>query len=181
MEVLKSHKLKTAIIAWGSLTWEPRTLKYRGEWSPGGPILPIEFSRISQDGRLTLVIDMHHGVPIETLFAKADTYNLEQARNNLMEREGTNPRGIGDIQKGKTPKTTIEQTILEWIKIHGFDAAVWTALGPNFEEETGEPYSVATALKYLKPLEGEEKAKAVEYIAKAPSSVQTPFRKSFKF
>lgn len=172
--------MNIAIIAWGSLTWDPKTLKYRRDWSSGGPILPIEFSRISKDGRLTLVIDMHHGVPVETLFATADTYNLEQARHNLMEREGTNPRGVGNIQKGKNPKTTIEQTILEWIEIHGFDAAVWTALGPNFEEKTGDPYSVASALKYLNSLEGEKKANAVEYIEKAPDSVQTPFREMFE-
>jgi len=172
--------MKIAIIGWGSLIWNPGILKYRGDWSSGGPILPIEFSRISKDGRLTLVIDEANGVPIQTLYAFAATASLEEAIANLMEREGTLARGIGDVQIGSQPQTSIEQSIMEWIEIQGFDAAFWTALGSNFEEKNGEPYSVASALKYLNSLEGEKKAKAVEYIAKAPASVQTPFRKSFK-
>jgi hypothetical protein len=172
--------VKIAIIAWGSLIWNPGILRYRGNWSPRGPILPIEFSRISRDGRLTLVIDEANGVPIQTLYAFAATASLEEAIANLMEREGTLARGIGDVQIGSQPQTSIEQTILEWIEIQGFDVAIWTALGSNFEEKTGKPYSVASALKYLNSLEGEKRANAVEYIVKAPSSVQTPFRESIK-
>ncbi len=48
---------KIGIIGWGSLIWDPRGLPIKCKWHKNGPELPIEFSRISQDGRLTLVID----------------------------------------------------------------------------------------------------------------------------
>ena len=48
----------TAILAWGSLIWDPKDLEYNKQlgWIYDGPNLPIEFARISKNGRLTLVI-----------------------------------------------------------------------------------------------------------------------------
>ena len=50
--------MKIAILSWGSLLWQPKDLQFNQEigWSNNGPMLPIEFARISKDGRLTLVI-----------------------------------------------------------------------------------------------------------------------------
>lgn len=50
--------MKIAILGWDSLIWDPRSLKYdvNTGWLTDGPKLPIEFARISNDGRLTLVI-----------------------------------------------------------------------------------------------------------------------------
>ena len=48
--------MKIGILVWGSLYWDPRNLNTTGEWFFDGPILPIEFSRISGGNRLTLVI-----------------------------------------------------------------------------------------------------------------------------
>lgn len=45
-----------AILGWGSLIWCPGNLRIRGPWRHDGPVLPIEFARISADGRLTLVV-----------------------------------------------------------------------------------------------------------------------------
>ena len=172
--------MKIAIIAWGSLIWNPGILKYRGDWSPGGPILPIEFSRISNDGRLTLVIDEANGVPIQTLYALAATASLEEAIENLREREGTNSRGIGHVRNGGHPQSRVEKTILDWVADNGFDAAIWTALGSNFEQKTGKSYSVENALAYIDSLEESKKTIALEYISKAPPAVQTPFRARFE-
>ena len=38
----------TAILAWGSLTWEPKCLEFEKEvgWKNYGPVLQIEFARI---------------------------------------------------------------------------------------------------------------------------------------
>jgi hypothetical protein len=49
--------MNIAILGWGSLVWDQRVLPTESEWNSEGPRLPIEFSRVSQDGRLTLVID----------------------------------------------------------------------------------------------------------------------------
>lgn len=57
--------MKIAILGWGSLIWDKRNLRLAGEWQVGGPVLPIEFSRVSGYGRLTLVIDPLHGVASE--------------------------------------------------------------------------------------------------------------------
>lgn len=50
--------MKIAILGWGSLIWNPENLNYYTEfgWSKNEPKLPIEFLRISNNGRLTLVI-----------------------------------------------------------------------------------------------------------------------------
>ena len=60
---------KIAVLAWGSLVPEPRDLK--AEFEPNGPLLPIEFCRVSDDGRLTLVID-------ETFGAVCTTYSAPE-------------------------------------------------------------------------------------------------------
>lgn len=71
--------MKIAILGWGSLIWDKRTLRLAGDWQTGGPVLPIEFSRVSGDGRLTLVIDPLHGVPVTTRFAPSAFTNLNDA------------------------------------------------------------------------------------------------------
>lgn len=49
--------MKIVCLGWGSLVWDPKELLIDGHWNTDGPLLPIEFCRQSQDGRLTLVID----------------------------------------------------------------------------------------------------------------------------
>ena len=68
-----------AILAWGSLIWNPGSLHIVDGWRPGGPTLPIEFSRISDNGRLTLVIDEACGVPVPTCFALSMFDNVQEA------------------------------------------------------------------------------------------------------
>jgi hypothetical protein len=40
--------VKIAILAWGSLIWDRRDLQIAGDWQAGGPIVKIEFSRVSK-------------------------------------------------------------------------------------------------------------------------------------
>lgn len=61
--------MRIAILGWGSLIWNPNGLPIRGDWQRGGPVLPIEFSRISSDERLTLVIDEQNGINVTTRYA----------------------------------------------------------------------------------------------------------------
>jgi hypothetical protein len=68
--------LKSAVLAWGSLVWDPRDLQTAAEFVANGPLLPIEFCRISADGRLTLVID-------ETVGTVCTTYSAPSALESL--------------------------------------------------------------------------------------------------
>ena len=89
-----------AILAWGSLIWNPGSLHIDGGWRLGGPTLPIEFSRISDNGRLTLVIDEQCGVPVPTRFALSSLPNVDDAVRDLQRREAApTARGIGFIDR----------------------------------------------------------------------------------
>src|ERR1700722_18672522 len=57
----RRQMVKSVVLAWGSLVWDPRDLQTAGKFVANGPLLPIEFCRISADGRLTLAIDESFG------------------------------------------------------------------------------------------------------------------------
>ena len=169
--------MKIAIIAWGSLVWNPATLEFTGRWNDDGPKLPIEFSRISADGRLTLVIDPANGVRATTLYATSKHSSLEDARKNLQTREGTISKRIEAIRLTDTPTLPINKAVRLWCASHNYDAAIWTGLNSNFQEKTNKVFSAQTALEYISSLTNSTRIKALEYINKAPSAIDTPVRR----
>ncbi len=180
--------VRIAILAWGSLIWSPRSLSFVGEWQLGGPILPIEFSRVAVNRRLTLVIDERDGVEIRTRHALSAHSSLEDAITNLQEREGAQNRGdigffdggtgeISDWAISDHPNACVR--IQEWIEGHPYDAVIWTALPRTFETETGEVFTVEAAMRFFESLPLMQKVVADEYIRNAPEEVQTPFRSRF--
>jgi len=48
--------LKIALIGWGYLVWDPRSLDLEREWRPDGPLLPVEFARFASGPRLLPVL-----------------------------------------------------------------------------------------------------------------------------
>ena len=135
--------MSIAILSWGSLTWNPRDLPISGKWQQDGPVLPIEFSRISSDGRLTLVIDEQDGVPVTTRYARRPRTNLDDATADLRVRGGTVKDRIGYVNLVRNTKRGWARqhhpaacdTIKAWAKAGGWNAVVWTALTPNFEDD----------------------------------------------
>ena len=180
--------VKIAVVAWGSLVWDPRELKTAAAFTPNGPLLPIEFCRISADGRLTLVIDEDVGAVCTTYSAESALDDLDQAIENLRVREGTNTREVGFVEPASGRESPIAAdrhpqavaSIGAWAASKGYDAAIWTALESNFDQwgKAGEPFSVTAAIRYLETLEAEKEkfARALAYIRSAPPEVETPVR-----
>lgn len=181
--------VRTAILGWGSLIWNAGPLNIHPEWHRDGPVLPIEFSRISGAGKdvptryLSLVIDRVHGVDVQCLYAVSKEPTVDTAVRNLAVRETGSPsktKSIAsltllDVSQGDYTSSE-EQRISEWARAKQLDAVVWTALKPNFAELVGKEFSLHHALDYLLALPAPEAARAWEYIARAPASTETPFR-----
>jgi hypothetical protein len=181
--------VKCAVLGWGSLIWNPGELKTAAPFAPNGPLLPIEFCRISKDGRLTLAIDETFGDVCTTYSAPSAFADLDAAIENLRKREGTIASEIGFVEPaaGRQSDAAMERhpqvvaTIGAWAEASGYDAAIWTALASNFDEsgKGGEPFSVTAAIRYLEALNAKDPAafrRAWDYINKAPAEVETPVR-----
>ena len=180
--------MKIAVLGWGSLIWDKRELAIVGDWQAGGPVLPIEFSRISGDGRLTLVIDPQNGANVITLFTGSGFENLDDAIANLRDREGTSSDRIGyvnltsnterDYSRRQHPEAC--NVIKSWAQTNDWQAVIWTALPSNFTEKFLRSYTVGAAVAYVHKLPEDKRAKAFEYIQKAPEQIDTPFRREFQ-
>ena len=173
--------MKIAILAWGSLIWDKRELKISSEWNQDGVKLPIEFSRISKDGRLTLVIDENFGTLVETYWSISESSDVEESIENLRQREGTIKERIGFLDlKNKRKRTHLSESsinkIEQWAIERNLSAVIWTDLSSNFKEKQGVDYSIDNAISYLKSLEGEIKEEADKYIKESPKQTMTKLK-----
>ncbi|MET3020781.1 hypothetical protein [Flavobacterium hydatis] len=164
--------MKIAIIAWGSLIWNPETLKYDKEfgWSGSGPFLPVEFARISKNGRLTLVIT-ENGTLVQTFYAISNYADLNSAVGNLKYREGTTSKNIGYFNKRSNTFYPTDfqyvENISQWVANLDVDAVIWTNLPENWQDVTDD------RIRYLNKLTDEKKDSAKTYIAKTPKQIAT--------
>lgn len=176
-------KVKIAVLAWGSLKWDPGELAIVDAFQPVGPRLPIEFSRVSSDGRLTLVIDETFGADCVTYVAQSGHEILNDAIENLRRRERmASSKGIGFVMaapggtSSATRQSAVTSTIKAWVKASGYDAAIWTWLKSNFRQKTGISFSVDEAIRYLETLDQLKLDVALNYVRRAPAEVRTPVR-----
>jgi hypothetical protein len=176
--------MKIAIIGWGSLVWDPRQLPFKEKtcaWHPDGPRFKIEFSRVSRDSRLTLVLDPEHGTELPTLYVTSTRSELADAVADVRDREGTVLRHIGFVstEGARSPHdgaAAIHDIVLSWLKDARYDAAVWTALPSNYKDELKHDFSVEHATEYLKGLPEIVRKVALDYIRKAPGQINTSLR-----
>ena len=174
-----------AVIGWCSLIWEPKDLPLQSKWHANGPVLPLEFARLSNDGCVTLVV--HPGEPPQpTYWALSSCDDWEQAREDLQKRER-----CPDIQSihvltsqgkfhGKDRCAEIMESVSTWLTSKPqINAALWTGLGEgnNWHKRLKQKFAPNLAFSYLSSLEGEEMARARRYIIKAPSRIRTELRK----
>ncbi len=177
--------MSIAIIAYGSLIWDEECLAphIAGGWARrAGPRLPVEFSRISpkRKGALVLAIDEGAGTPVATSVTRSRRTDAEEAAADLARRERAPLEAIGmaDGRHATNCPPAIGRIVNDWLAAQGvFRAAVWTNLPLNFLDETGEPFTHARGLAWLKRLSPESLAEAWRYITFAPEETDTPFRR----
>lgn len=181
-------QIKIAIIGWGSLIWDSGELKIIKPWQPNGPKLPVEFARISNNGRVTLVIYLgRNDNPSPTSWALSTYDDLGDAREDLRKREVMpdflNVHGVTKEGAPIGPPrglTTVFSTVRDWLKKRDqLDAAIWTGLESNWEgtPEIEQPFSPIAVVAYLKGLRDEKLKLAQEYFVKAPRGIDTPVRR----
>ena len=174
---------RIACLGWGSLLWNPGTLPVASRWSDDGPRLPIEFRRISVDGRLTLIVDLA-SEPIGTYQALLDVPDLESAVAALAAREIAPSHHIGRWSPSEAHAEVCPEvlaTIAAWARDHRLDGVVWTDLPPTFQERAGQPWSIEAAISYLENLPpGPVQRRAAEYIRRAPALTRTRSRRAFE-
>ncbi|HUV04769.1 MAG TPA: hypothetical protein VMX94_06645 [Armatimonadota bacterium] len=184
--------MKIAVIAWGSLIWCPGSLQIGSWWHKDGPELPIEFARISDDGRLTLVIYPEYLNPdtkhlVTTYWAMSSLNRLQDAIDNLKIREGNPQCPVHYADRGGNfdcPDPHIRQIIEDWLKAHNkLDAAIWTGLKSNWDRKSTSPIGGAEVVQYLRLLKyicSSACERAEEYIRNTPDQIRTPYRQEIE-
>jgi hypothetical protein len=106
-----------------------------------------------------------------------DTTDLDEARQQLMKREGC--LRLDDIGGWSATSGTVPPTIYnlqKWAESKGVDAVVWTALPAKHKGKAGRP-TANQILTHLKGLTGAQRDEAERYIRRAPRQVDTPYRR----
>ena len=170
-------------LGWGSLVWAPRELPIQRYWFDDGPFAPVEFTRLSNDGRMTLVLD-GNAWPVRLLWARSTLTDPAEAREALKEREGITARDWEPLVPvwrtgcGAPPNIP---SLPEWADAHEVDVAIWTALEPRYRGNgttryTKERPTVDWVLHHLKQLTGTRRDLAEQYIRCTPPQIDTEYR-----
>jgi hypothetical protein len=170
--------MKIAVVGWGSLIWNRGELKTSARWRQDGPLLPVEFARISGEERLTLVL-LEDSRPQQTYWTISSFEEFDAARRNLKAREGTPDikriHGLIDSQTIGAPAAQVVEIMRKWlVEKPDLDAVVWTGLESNWQKKRGVPFSSEDAVAFLRDLDNHHRAK--EYITKAPAQIRTVVR-----
>jgi hypothetical protein len=123
--------MKVVVIAWGSLVWNRGQLAVTTEFQPNGPLLPIEFSRVSGDGRLTLVIDEVWGGRARPTRRQAPSTNSDPQRRT---------RAYANVCRAKKESASLTQTPTNKAAQHWNDTQLLlqrSVLGPIRTDDLG--------------------------------------------
>jgi hypothetical protein len=167
-----------ACLGWGSLIWNPQNLPLIGGWRYDGPPLPVEFTRKSSDGRVTLVITRDTS-SINVLWCHLAVRALDEAKAALATRERISSKNIhsniGFWSASVSSDHSESDVIGAWASSARHAAVVWTALPSKFPGVVGKP-SCEHIICYLKGLEGDPRSAAEEYVRLAPMQIRTRYR-----
>lgn len=173
--------MRIAYLGWGSLIWDPRTLSFAGKWFDDGPLLPIEFCRQSNDGRITLVL-----VPgvseVRALWSLSTLKTVEEAIQDLAMREGIEDKNIAvsvGVWRAEVDAGPPFPSIQTWAKRQELDAVVWTNLKSRLGGTVKTP-SIQEILAHLRGLPVPQRRVAEEYVRKAPLQIDTAYRREIE-
>jgi len=140
--------------------------------------VPVEFSRQSDNGRITLVIDPK-AEPVRVLWAHMLSGSVADAQKALRDREGITGTiwlsRIGSWRSGDSTPRDIPD-LPQWAKARGLDAVIWTALAPKFGGMDRSP-SADEVIAYLSGLAGTVRDNARQYVEQAPLQIDTVYRR----
>ncbi len=176
-----------AILGWGSLIWDLDNLAphVRGGWEMGGgPVLPMEFTRVSPKRKMGLVVclDAVHGVGCATSAIASAKGEIGAVVADLAARERAPEERIGAVcrvsghRQGSSAE--VARLVGDWCEGRGLAGVVWTDLPSNFTEHLGDGFTISRALSYLRTLTGESLEESVRYIENAPATTDTPLRRA---
>ncbi len=171
--------MKVAIIGWGSLIWRPGELLIASRWHKNGPALPVEFARVSRDGRLTLVI-VEGVARVITLWALSAHDTVRDARENLRAREGAAPRDVASVTTDQPAETAIHEAVRKWAIENSLDAAVWTALKPRKSSGVDGVMSVSEVIDHVNSLDRDVRQRAEKYVRNTPAQIETEMRRALR-
>lgn len=156
----------------------------------GGPRLPVEFSRVALDGRVTLVIDPVATSDVETYWCLLGVSTLEEAIRELAIREKISSAREGQwigaqtcedrMQDAGEASEDTRERVSAWLAESEIDALVWTALPSRSPDGTYVRPSADQLIAHLKSLSGPALARAEEYIRRAPPAVISENRALFE-
>ncbi len=133
--------MKSACGDWDASIWEPGSPPIQGRGFEDGPFVPVDLTRQSSDGRITLVVQ-RPAVPAQVLWALMLPTELRAAREALRDREditGNNWMSrIGSWQRGEAAPETMS-SLPDLAQADGLDTVRWTALGPRFNGAERSP------------------------------------------
>lgn len=178
--------MKIAILGWGSLLWDGNAAfdEHHEQWQFDGPHLKLEFSRVStsRNNALTLVLDSANGSACRVAYSFSKRKNPDDAISDLRCREGTILKNIGyffsDGSRKQSRDTQVLEVVRTWATEKKIDVVVWTDLESNFvlKSQARQSFSVPNALSHIQSLDAPGKAKAAEYVWRAPAFIVTPLR-----
>ncbi len=185
-----NRPLNIVILGWGSLLWEEHDEfdKQHDEWQFDGPILSLEFCRVSRSRKdaLTLVLDRCNGVSCPVAYSFSKRVSPDEAICDLQCREGTTHENIGFCYADGSRKQSRAEVILEsvsnWMAEKQIDVVIWTDLASNFQKKSRskKPFSIEAAISHIQFLDPEGKYKAAEYVWRAPEFIRTPLREALE-
>jgi hypothetical protein len=178
--------MRIALLGWGSLLWDRRADfdEHHEPWQLDGPSLKVEFSRVSRsrNDALTLVLDARNGQSCQVAYAFSKRRDPDDAICDLRCREGSTLSNIGfcfaDGSRHQSRSDEVLKDIRNWALPKAINVVIWSDLASNFERKSKgrESFSIESALFHIQALDAEGKAKAAEYVWRAPEFIETPLR-----